>query len=309
MSWKNFTHILCGGIGLYLLILIGFSIYEWSLKYYVNKAIDKVLPIGEYSDDEAIVAEIKPNEDINDHRFFHPKLENPINIDGFKYKYALSGVRGVYYVRRTDDGSIHQMTIWPQTVLTKDEIYFVRDVDSLIVAMNKAYPHLSNTLNISSPQRVQRRHDELQKSVKDAESIMFRQSHCCFTNEDCTDSFGIPIDIDNYRFIFEGKCGGNKKVISMFPAFYKIKSTALYLSALCIGFILIIFFIVTLQQSINRHKLTKTITRRGTNAANYVNEVSPETIRASKSYCKYCGKEIDDDSMFCRYCGKNQSYH
>lgn len=42
MGWKNFTHILCGGIGLYLLILIGFSIsiYEWSLKYYVNKAID-----------------------------------------------------------------------------------------------------------------------------------------------------------------------------------------------------------------------------------------------------------------------------
>ncbi len=307
MGWKNFTHILCGGIGLYLLILIGFSIYEWSLKYYVNKAIDKVLPIGEYSDDEAIVAEIKPNEDINDHRYFHPKLENTINIDGFKYRYALSGVRGVYYVRRTDDGSIHQMTIWPQTVLTKDEIYFVRDVDSLIVAMNKAYPYLSNSLNISSPKRMQKRHDELQKSVKDAESIMFGQSHCCFTNEDCTDSFGIPIDIDNYRFIFEGKCGGNKKVISIFPAFYKIKSTVLYLSALCIGFILIIFFIVTLQQSINRHELTKNITRRETKVTNYVYEDSSKTISPSKSHCKYCGKEIDDNSMFCRYCGKKQS--
>lgn len=306
MSWKNFTHILCGGICLYLLILIGFYLYEWSLKYNVNKAIDKVLPIGEYSDEEAIVAEIKPNEDINDHLYFHPKLENLINIDGFKYKYTLSDVRGVHYVRRTDDGSIHQMTIWPQTVLTKDEIYFVRDVDSLIVAMNKAYPYLSNNLNISSPKRTQKRHDELQKSVKEAESIMFGQSHCCFTNEDCTDSFGIPIDMGNYRFIFEGKCG-NKKVISMFPAFYKIKSTVLYLSALCIGFILIILFIVTLQQSINRHKLTKIINLRETKVANYVDEDSPKTISPSKSYCKYCEKEIDDDSMFCRYCGKNQS--
>lgn len=306
MSWKNFTHILCGGIGLYLLILIGFSLYEWSLKYNVNKAIDKVLPIGEYSDEEAIVAEIKPNEDINDHLYFHPKLENLINIDGFKYEYTLSGVRGVHYVRRADDGSIHQMTIWPQTVLTKDEIYFVRDVDSLIIAMNKAYPYLSNNLNISSPKRTQKRHDELQKSVKEAETIMFGQSHCYFTNEDCTDSFGIPIDVGNYRFIFEGKCG-NKKIISMFPAFYKIKSTILYLSALCIGFILIILFIVTLQQSINRNKLTKIINLRETKVANYVDEDSPKTISPSKSYCKYCGKEIDDDSMFCRYCGKNQS--
>ena len=21
-------------------------------------------------------------------------------------------------------------------------------------------------------------------------------------------------------------------------------------------------------------------------------------------YCKYCGKQIDDDSVYCRYCGK-----
>ena len=23
-------------------------------------------------------------------------------------------------------------------------------------------------------------------------------------------------------------------------------------------------------------------------------------------YCRYCGKEIDDDAVYCRYCGKNQ---
>ena len=25
-------------------------------------------------------------------------------------------------------------------------------------------------------------------------------------------------------------------------------------------------------------------------------------------YCRYCGKEIDDDAVYCRYCGKSQQF-
>ena len=314
MNWKNYIQILGGGICLYILILIGFSAYEWSFKYKVNKAIDKVLPIGVYSDDEAIIASIKPDEDINDHPYLHPKLEKTLynNIDGFNYKYTISSAKGVYYVRRDEDGSIHQMIIWPQSVLTKDEIYFVRDVDSLIIALNKAYPHLSKSLNISSANRTQKNYDEIHQYVKEAESIMFGQSHCRFTNEDCTDSFGIPIDVGNYRFIFEGKCGGNKKVISMFPSFYKIRSIVLDLSALFIGLVLFILFIVTLQQSINRHKSDRhkqpsIIISRESKIRETTDEDISRPINSLQSYCKYCGRKIDRNSKFCNYCGKNQS--
>lgn len=314
MSWKNYIHALCGGICIYILILIGFSVYEWFFKYKANKEIDKVLPMGEYSDDEAIIASINYDEDINDHPYLHPKLKNTLynNLDGFKYEYSLSSAKGVYYVRRAEDGAIHQMIIWPQTVLTKDEIYFVRDVDSLIVALNKTYPLLSKSLNISSPDRKQKNFNEIHQSVKDVESIMFGQSRCRFTNEDCTDSFGIPIDVGNYRFIFEGKCGGNKKVISMFPSFYKNRSIVLELSALCIIIVIFILFIVTLQQSINQHKsnrhaLPSIITSIVSKNEEIKNVGISRPINSTISFCKFCGRKIDRNSTFCNYCGKNQS--
>lgn len=301
MTWKKFIYLAVIGISIFIIISIGFDVYEWLSRTVVNKEIDKFFPIGEYANDEEVIAGIKPNENTNDHPYFHPKFEKKLynNSNGFNYEYSLSGVRGVRYIRRAKDGSIHQMVISPRTVLTRNEIYYVRDVDSLIVAVNKAYPHFFNEFDNYASFREQKTTDEIHDIVCKAKGKMI-SSNCIFTNEDCTDSYAISIDVGNYRFIFDGKCG-HKMVVSMYPhSYYKTKALVLRLSALSIGIVLFILLIVTWQESINKCKLRKSKIR------NAIEGSSKENGVISKSFCKYCGKEIDADSKFCSNCSNSQ---
>jgi len=308
MSVKSFIRFIFVCIGLYILICCGFSVYEWIIKNNANKSIDKVLPIGEYINEDEVLLDIKPNENIYDHTLLHPKFLNTLQhtYGGFNYKYSLSGVRAFHYLARSEDGSIHSMTIWPQTVLTKSEIYYVRDVDSLIVALNKAYPLLSKELNFCFPNRVQKTYAEIDKSLNSIDSIMINLPSCTFSKETCPESIGIPIDVGDYRIIFDGKCR-QKKVVSLYPSFYKAKSTTLWITGICAIILIFFLFIVTLQQQINKHRTATAYSSESIKnkriPSSYI-EIKNQSV--SKFYCKNCGKMIDDDSEYCSYCGMKQ---
>lgn len=302
MIWKKYIQIAFIGISSFFVILIGFVSYEWYCKKTVNDAIDKVMPIGEYSCDKEVLAMIKPNETTFDHPLLRPKFVQKLyNNRGYNYEYSLSSARIISFIRRDSDGSIHIMRIWPKTVYSLYEINRVWDGDNLIAAMNKAYPLFSKEFNISfsdSPNREQTTFTEISSTLDKAMSKT-NDTKCKFTNEDCLDKYIIPIDVGNYRFIFEGDC--KKKVISMYPlSYYKTKTSVLRLSALCIGIVLFILLIVTWQQSINERASKKS------HVKDAIDENQKGNGVISESLCKCCGKEIDADSKFCPYCGKNQ---
>lgn len=306
MSFTKFFRVIAWCISIYIIIVVAFFTYEFVLIRNANNSIDTVLPVGEYTNANEVLSGIKPNESTNDHRYFHPELIRKLNNEygGFNYEYSLSGVRGLHYLRRSDDGSIHRMIIWPQTVLTKNEIYFVRDVDSLIVALNNSFPLFLKEFHIFSPNDKPFTYDEIDNAVRHADSIMINNSSVLLSKEDCSDSYAIPIDMGDYRFIYEGQCR-HKKIAMLDPSFYKIKSRTLSILAICALVIIFFLFIVSLQNAINHRRANKPVSIKDTNEEHP--SIKIEIHSVPKLYCKFCGKEIDADSKFCSHCGISQS--
>lgn len=226
-EYKEIGYYFLGAIIIYLAVCCSYSIFEAIQKESLAKKSNQFLNSGVYVNESGIIDKSKIWETIeSNHRSVDFQYKYSDFFSNEKFVYKPSGYRYLTKVSKDDNGSLYELDVRIDEIISNKALVTVGDIEELINAENLAYKLFDdNFFSDYSNGRKILSTDELFNAIKEYEKIALWDDNCDLIEGYCDEEFNHNIEANGFKFRFVGEC--RKKYISMSDKYYDAKYSTL----------------------------------------------------------------------------------